>query len=251
MKSLKTISLLLIFSMLLALLAGCGSCDHKWQAANCQAPMTCALCSQTKGEPTNEHSWEEATTDAPKTCKICGLTEGAAIDVDDRFSTEACKEVFGNWVAVFDRNGADIGLSGLTISTKRTMHLSNDGVMTITTELNNKSAFEADMTQFLSDMMYQNYTASGMSNAEANAACQAQFGKNIADYCAERASGIAANMRTVVEMVYYVEEGQIFCGEDWGSDMTPSTYEMKDGSLMYEDAEIGQTLQFRKAAIVK
>lgn len=72
----KRIYTILIALACLLILAGCG-CEHEWVEADCDSPMTCALCEETEGAPLG-HSWMAATCDAPKTCENCGETEGEA-----------------------------------------------------------------------------------------------------------------------------------------------------------------------------
>lgn len=70
----KRILVLLMALSLLTVLAGC-FCNHQWQDATCEAPMTCANCEKTEGAPLG-HTWAAATCDAPKTCEVCQKTEG-------------------------------------------------------------------------------------------------------------------------------------------------------------------------------
>ena len=57
-------------------LAGC-ACEHSWKKADCDNPMTCRECGETKGEP--KHEWVDASCEEPKTCKECGKTKGKAL----------------------------------------------------------------------------------------------------------------------------------------------------------------------------
>ena len=51
--------------------------QHKWSAATCVDPKTCALCGATEGEPdADAHTWVDATCTEPKTCSACGATTG-------------------------------------------------------------------------------------------------------------------------------------------------------------------------------
>lgn len=53
---------------------------HDWLSATCTAPMQCASCGETQGEPLG-HNWTPATRTAPKTCAACGQTEGSPLIV--------------------------------------------------------------------------------------------------------------------------------------------------------------------------
>ena len=52
-----------------------------------------------------KHEWRDATTEAPKTCSICQKTEGERIITDARFTTAACKELFGTWKGIYKMTG--------------------------------------------------------------------------------------------------------------------------------------------------
>ena len=52
-----------------------------------------------------KHEWRDATTEAPKTCSICQKTEGEKLSIDARFTTAACKELFGTWKGIYKMTG--------------------------------------------------------------------------------------------------------------------------------------------------
>ncbi len=74
----RTSLLILTLCLLAVLLTACGECEHQWEAATCDKPISCAKCGQTQGTAAG-HSWMDATCDAPKTCSVCKITEGAAL----------------------------------------------------------------------------------------------------------------------------------------------------------------------------
>ena len=59
--------------------------EHQWTKATCYEPMTCIICGETVGDPSN-HIWIAATCQTPRTCMKCGRTEG---DLGDHFWLEA------------------------------------------------------------------------------------------------------------------------------------------------------------------
>ena len=248
MKKMRVWSLLLVLTLLLSLLSACQECSHEWKAANCAQPKTCKLCGITEGEPTEEHQWRDATTDAPKTCAICRLTDGDIIDVDSRFQTKNCKDIFGNWEATYEINGAEKGLHGITIPMKITMYFCNDGEVQITKAPVDPTAFETELSNFLSNMTYEKYAEVGIDKTQADAACMAQHNKTVTAYCQEQAKRLVSSMMSETDMIYYVDEGYLFVADDWDSAMDKDAFELINGNLMLDDNELGQTLEFRKIA---
>lgn len=112
----RVLSLALCICMVAAVLAGCG-CKHEYKNATCVAPITCALCGETEGEPLG-HTWQDATCEAPKTCVTCSATEGEALGHTWQDATceapktcsvcavtegEALEHTFGEWTEVDDK----------------------------------------------------------------------------------------------------------------------------------------------------
>lgn len=253
MKMLRLCCALLVTAMLISALTGCGDCKHEWKEADCYTPKTCQLCGLTEGDVTEDHQWKEATTDAPKTCSICGKTEGERIDVDERFTTDACKDLFGSWEAKYKTDGSRLGMTDMVIPMTLTMTFSNDGELIIKTELQNSTATKNDLAQRMSQMLYEQYSAAGMNREQADAACMSTYGQSVTDFCNTRAEMVIKSMNTSEEKVYYVEDGCLFTGEDWGDTMKAETFEITDGGklLLPTDEEQDQTLEFSRIATVK
>ena len=87
----KKVSLLILVSLVLIVLASCqvlpqpvknalGIHEHEWTDATCESPKTCE-CGETEGEALG-HTWTAATCTAPKTCSVCQATEGEALGHD-------------------------------------------------------------------------------------------------------------------------------------------------------------------------
>ena len=232
----------------MTLLAACSPCEHQWEAANCKDPKTCRLCGDTTGEKNDEHQWEDATTDAPKTCSVCGLTEGEKIETDERFTTNACKEVFGNWVGVYEKKGSQIGVGGeMTVGLKLTISFFNNGEAQVKTELADAPAFKEAYAAYMKEAVYKNFD----SQAKAETWSMDTFGKTISEYCAERAAQIADTMNMVEEMVYYVDNGVIYMAEDWDSDMSASSYELIDDGMMLNYSALGRELAMTRVGAEK
>ena len=251
MKKMKLFAAVLVLAMLLSCLAGCGECEHQWQLADCKDPKTCKLCGATEGEATGKHSWEEATTDAPKTCKFCGTTEGEKIEVDERFTTKACKSLFGNWEVKYEMTAVSLGATELVVEMKRVLRFTNEGDLIVVTEPYDKTAFEEEFTQWMIDAVYNTCAEKGMDRAQADAWCVEEYGKNVSDYCHERAPQITRGMSSREEKVYYVEDGVLYTGEDWGDRMSSKDFVLtEDGKLQMEDSELDMTLEFVRVANV-
>lgn len=233
----------LLLVALMTLLAACSPCEHQWEAANCKDPKTCRLCGETTGEKNEDHQWEDATTDDPKTCSVCGLTEGEKIETDERFTTKACKEVFGSWVGVYEQKGSEIGVgSEIAISFKLTITFFNNGEAKVKTELADAPAFKEAYAAYMKEGAYKNFD----SQAEAESWSIDTFGKTISEYSAERAAQIAATMSQEEEMVYYVENGVIYMAEHWDLDMSASDYELVDDGMMLDYSALGRELAMTK-----
>ena len=242
MKRVRGISVVLLVSMLLTMLTGC-FCQHEWAEADCQNPQTCKLCGKKEGEPNDVHTWEEATTDAPKHCRICGKTEGEKINVDARFQTSKCKDLFGTWVAYYDIDGKKMGLSGLIIPMKLTMTFSNDGKLEMKAELENPAEFQRTFVDFLVDYTYWQLSAMGMSKSEVDAAYR-QEGTTLRKVCQEQAAASIEDMKSTESLIYYVNNGQIFSAKDWDESMDYDKFELKGGKLLLDDEDLGETLSF-------
>ena len=246
MKKIRFLSVMLTLAMLLCLLTGC-ACKHEWVDANCNAPKTCTLCGETEGEKTDSHLWEDATTEAPKTCSVCGKTEGEKINVDPRFKTANCKELFGTWKATYEADAASMGLTGdLVVSMALTMKFTNDGKMELTSELVDPDTFRATFVDYLVTLMYQQFASQGMNKTQADAACKQVYGMGVTDFCTKTAKESIKNMSSTIKMVYYAEGGKIYAADSWTDEMDPEGYEFKDGKLLLDDSDLGKVITFSR-----
>ena len=151
-RNLMALALALVLVLSLAL-TGCQKpCEHEWEDANCDTPKTCKLCGETDGQPTDKHQWEEATTDAPKTCSVCHLTEGDPIDVDERFTTSACKPLFGQWQTTYETDGTSLGMAELVIPMKMTITFCKDGELLVETAPQSISALEQEVADLRAEL---------------------------------------------------------------------------------------------------
>ena len=251
MRKLRVFGVLLAVAMVMAVLSGCGECTHEWKEANCASPKMCVLCGQTEGDATQDHKWEAATTDAPKTCKICKLKEGDALDVDERFHTKDCKDLFGSWQARYETDGAVLLMDDLTLKMQITITFTNEGELHVKRELEDPSAVETELAQYLSQMLYAQYSAAGMSQAEADVACKAENGMSILEFCQHRAKIVASGLGEVEEKVYFVSDGYLYTGDDWDDNMGGDAFKIQEnGKLYFGDPEADDGLEFTRIATV-
>lgn len=249
MKRMKLFCVLLAMAMLLSCLAGCGECNHQWLPADCRTPRTCNLCGETDGEPNDKHIWEEATTDRPRTCSVCYLTDGDKIEVDERFITSACKDLFGTWVARYEMDGSSVSMPDMTIAMKMTLRFTNEGELIVSAVPQNASTFKKEYAQRMAQKMYEYYEQLGMNQTQADADCLERYGMTVPEFCEYRTPQITMSLDSTTEKVYYVEDGLLYIGEDWGDDMSGQALEiLEEGTFKLEDNELGQILEFRKTA---
>ncbi len=149
-------------------------------------------------------------------------------------------------------DGAEIGISSMKIAMKMTITFAKDGEMFVTTQLKNADTFQSDLAQALEQMLYTQYANEGLDRSQADAACQAQHGRTVTEFCQFRASQVSKSMKTTDEGVYYVEEGLLYTAEDWGSDMKEETFEITEsGKLMLTTAFSEDPTPFTRVAIAK
>ncbi len=257
----KRIVLLLTLALLCAaLLAGCGckhenvnegGCEtaktcadcgeklaeapgHTWLDATCEAPKTCSACQKTEGQALG-HTWEEATTEAPKTCTACQKTEGERIITDERFTTAACKDLFGTWICDLAIGGEAMGLEGFdgSMNVAVVLTLTNDGKMIMDFEVATDDAFVASLRSYMTELLYAELEAVGVKREDADAYLQSNLGMGMdayVDTMVQMADFEAAFEAIKMEGNYYVSEGQIYTGLSW-SNMTGEAYTLSGDTL--------------------
>ena len=253
----RLIILLIAFCLMLT---ACG-CKHEWKAADCTTPKTCALCNETEGEAEGHawgdascempktcatcqksegeplgHTWVDATTDAPKTCSTCKKTEGEKINVDPRFTTAACKDLFGTWEGTVEMDGSLMGIPDFpsTLELLVKTDFSNDGNMKMTASLANKDELTDAIITYYCDTFYAEFSAQGMNKDEANAAMVQAYGMNVEEYSAYIADTI--DFSTLLSSLnykykYYVADGKLYSGVSWGATFEEDDYTLADGVL--------------------
>lgn len=129
---------------------------HDWEDATCTDPEICFRCDETRGEPL-DHEWEEATTEAPKTCVNCDETEGERIITDERFTTAACKELFGTWETDADLTTEAMGLGyyDFTFPVRVSFTFENDGECSMSLEITDVEGFKESMVLYGTETAYE------------------------------------------------------------------------------------------------
>ena len=240
---------------LILLLAAC-SCNHKWQAATCDAPKTCSTCKITEGEAL-DHDWQEATTDAPKTCSRCKLTEGERIITDPRFTTQSTQFLHGTWTCDVNMTDAMMGLDGgfpNGIDCVMSLEFGNAGDMVIRIAIKDEETFMADYKAYTLELLYASLAQQGISKENADQAMLQAYGLTAKEYveAALKTYDIAKMFDALgAREVYYVADGKIYAALSWNSQLfEPSAYTLKDGILTIESVTLGDSsepLQWKKA----
>ena len=245
MKKMRMLSVLLAVVMLLTLLAGC-TCKHEWKEANCGAPKTCTLCGETEGEKTTNHEWQDATTEAPKTCSVCGQTEGERIITDERFTTAACKDLFGTWSGELKVSAQQLGLDANgTISMYMEMTFNNDGTMISKSRLVDVNEY-ADL---MINAMYQSFADQGLDQTMADQSMMNVYGQTVTEYCMAVAQGVDDSLKALQEnYVYYVKDGELYSAVDWQSAMDCDEFRLENGALYIMVRTMGLEVEMHREA---
>lgn len=211
---------------------------HTWTEANCTTAKTCSVCHSVEGEALG-HDWQDATTEAPKTCSHCGLTEGERIITDDRFTTSACKDLFGTWSGTVDMDASDLGIGAEqyfdTVSYTITIEFRNDGTGTlISAPSDEKQAYE--LVFYVSrELIYAEFSALGLSKDQADTAFYQTYGMTVDQYITQSMSDmdVSASLTEsgTVEFVYYADSNHIYMGSDWNEDLEANEFTLSADQL--------------------
>ena len=218
---------------------------HTWVEADCENAKTCTTCGEVEGEALG-HAWIDATTETPKTCETCGLVEGERIITDERFTTAATIDYQGKWVTEFNMSGEMMGLVDFEsgIDCYLYLELCNDGKAILSVEAKDVADFETVMTNYLIKALYDELAASGLNKEEANEAIQTAYGMSLEEYAsyAVKEMGLDAIFEQMrVEMVYYIDGGNLYMGDNWLNISEPSPVHLDGDTLTVEEdlSELG------------
>ena len=224
---------------------------HAWVDADCVNPKNCPACGETEGEALG-HTWVEATTEAPKTCSVCGETEGERIITDARFTTAEAQPFFGTWKGDVTISGellgSVIGYENVTgeLPVTVTYTFGNDGNITILTEFSDWDAVMAFMHDFMMDLMYSELAAAGLSKDDADAAMVQGYGMTMEQFVDAALSAMKPeDMNSASEMVYYVENGNLYSADTWNDEMYQETYTLDGDTLTIELEGLGEVVLTR------
>lgn len=226
----------------------CGLTDgeakgHAWQDATCETPKTCTNCSLTEGEALG-HDWQDATTELPKTCATCALTEGERIITDERFTTAATAEIQGKWGLDLSMTAEDLGIPELAepLIFVLTMEFGNDGTLKMYETVADEDAFWTVIIDIYIDAMYAEFAAQGLDQAAADQAMIDTYGMGVEEYLNSTVKDISINeiMESIMgsvttQGVYYVENGKLYSGYSWESEMDEDEFSI-DGDKLYIDS---------------
>ena len=251
---------------------------HVWMAATCDTPKTCETCAATDGEPKGHsmidatceeakhcencnlvegeplgHTWLEATTETPQTCEVCSLTEGERIITDSRFTTAATKELQGKWALELPLTEEQVGIPGFNGDNCAYLvaDFGNDGSLSFTVEITD--TFTEVLKQATVDAVYEEFELQGMDKETTDAAFQETYGMSIEEYVEQEFSAIdmgelfgsifgALNLNGV----YYVQDGLIYTGDNWESEMFGEGYTISGDMLIIDEMneDLGENAGF-------
>ena len=211
---------------------------HKWVDATCEDPKTCSACKKTEGEALG-HKWVDATTEAPKTCSVCERTEGERIITDSRFTTAACKDLFGEWKGIMNLTGTQIGIADFTgtIGVTYTLIFNPDGTFKRDIALSDETAFLNDFEVYYENLWYATCANMGLNKEQADDYMKTIYGMDVTAWAKETAAAINWNnlfADTVISGVYYVSGGKLCSGSSWGEPIGSDNYTLVDGKLTLE-----------------
>lgn len=226
----------------------CGLTDgeakgHAWVDATCETPKTCTNCSLTEGDALG-HAWQDATTEAPKTCSTCALTEGERIITDERFTTAATAELQGKWGIEFSLTAEDLGIQELEdpLVFVFVLEFCNDGNLKMYETVTDEKAFWDVIIDIYVETMYAEFAVQGLDRAAAEQAMIDAYGMGVEEYLHKAMEGVSINeiMESIMgsvtsQGVYYVENGKLYSGFSWESEMDEDEFTV-DGDKLYIDA---------------
>lgn len=206
---------------------------HSWADATCTSPKTCGTCKATEGEALG-HKWKDATTDAPKTCKVCQATEGSRIITDKRFTTAACKAVFGTWKSSETVTANDLGLTDESGSfTATTVYkFKNDGTLTVSIEVDDLEACKrlniAGSIKTLCDYYG--------SREAADTAIRNSLNMSLEEYAkVYTEAALDELLSTKEDMVYFIKRDLLSIGSDWDGSFYGYEYRIEGDTLRLTD----------------
>lgn len=212
---------------------------HTWQDATCETPKTCSICSLTEGRAFG-HDWQDATTDAPKTCSACALTEGERIITDPRFTTAATIELQGKWGLDIPMTAEDLGIPVQIepLAFVIVLEFGNDGSQNTYFTVADEEAFIDTFINFYIEALYAGGAERGMDKEAADQFFLETYGMSVEE-CAKSAIADFSIDEIIEEFlgassvqgVYYVENGKLYTGYTWESDMDEDTFTVDGDSL--------------------
>jgi len=220
---------------------------HAWVDASCESAKACERCGLTEGDALG-HNWEDATTEAPKTCAVCAATEGERIITDPRFTTAACRDLFGKWSCELtipaEALGEGLDAYATDVPCQLFLEFTNDGKFILSFLPSDPAQIEQMMINFTVDLMYAQLAEAGLDAEAADAAMTEAYGMGVEAYVAAEIgkmdmADLFADFR--MEAVYYVDGDQLYAGSSWAGELEPATFSLEDNTLTLEEdlAETG------------
>ena len=208
---------------------------HGWVEASCIAPKHCENCDLTEGELL-PHAWLNATTEAPKTCSVCGTTEGERIITDERFKTEKCSAVFGDWKCELTESGEMMELEEYVeeVPVVAVLTFTEDGRITVDMAFRDAKQFTQDLHAGTVEAIYRQFDGMDMTREEADQTFLDAYGMSIEEYCT--AMWAVVDWDTLLDLyeteaVYYIDEDQIYVANDWEDAFSAVAYSISGNTM--------------------
>ena len=228
---------LIVLTALCLSLTACG-CRHDWKDTPNAHSQTCALCGeiQLKDEACK---WVDATCESPKTCSVCEKTEGERIITDPRFTTAACKDLFGEWKGTMNLTGAQTGIADFngTMGITYTLTFNPDGTFERNMAFSDKAALLKDLEVYYENLWYATCANMGLNKEQANDYMKTLYGMDVTAWAKETAASIDWNnlfADAASSGVYYVSGGKLCSGQSWSEPIGSDNYTLVDEKLTLE-----------------
>jgi hypothetical protein len=123
----------------------------------------------------------------------------------------------------------------------------NNGTGIIETGIDNFEEYKELIAYSKEQEMYASYAEKSMTKEEADAACKAMFGVTVPEFAAAFAANLKNSDYTQSrEIVYYINNGQIYIANSWSDKMDPIFYKLNRNKLTLFDEDDFRNQEFTR-----